>query len=402
MSFMEDARWFHGPGGPSGAPRKPGRVTLVGAGPGDPELLTLKAAKALRFARLVLYDHLVSPEVLRHVAEDADLVYVGKQSARHTLSQEAIIDLMLRLARNGRSLVRLKGGDGYIFGRGGEEAQALAASGIDFEVIPGITAAQGAAASAGIPLTHRDHAATLVFATGHLRDGQEAGLDWELLARPRQTVVIYMGVAALAQICEQLVAHGLPASTPAAIVERATLPTQRCIVGTLQSLPQCARDQGVQTPALIVVGEVVSLHAQLQPAAPVLAPLMGMPWPALSEAVGARSAQRPEPAAGRHSGKRGGGPALPPQAVRLMARSDQAARSLPSCSVKCAPCPRTSCSPGVDQSPPAPTMSAWMPGRCASIACASAAPLTMAAAPRPLTSPTPAATRATPCRPVVG
>lgn len=279
MSFMEDARWFHGPGGPSGAPRKPGRVTLVGAGPGDPELLTLKAAKALRFARLVLYDHLVSPEVLRHVAEDADLVYVGKQSARHTLSQEAIIDLMLRLARNGRSLVRLKGGDGYIFGRGGEEAQALAASGIDFEVIPGITAAQGAAASAGIPLTHRDHAATLVFATGHLRDGQEAGLDWKLLARPRQTVVIYMGVAALAQICEQLVAHGLPASTPAAIVERATLPTQRCIVGTLQSLPQCARDQGVQTPALIVVGEVVSLHAQLQPAAPVLAPLMGMPWP---------------------------------------------------------------------------------------------------------------------------
>lgn len=290
MNFTEDARWFQMPGTPGG-PRTPGRVTLVGAGPGDPDLLTLKAAKALHLARLVLYDHLVSPEVLRHVAEDADLVYVGKQSSRHTLSQEAIIDLMLRLARNGRSLVRLKGGDGYIFGRGGEEAQALAAAGIAFDVIPGITAAQGAAASAGIPLTHRDHAATLVFATGHLREGRgkgqaeaqgeglDGGLDWDLLARPRQTVVIYMGVANLRVICEQLIAHGLEASTPAAIVERATLPTQRCTVGTLQTLPAQALAQGVEAPALIVVGQVVALHAQLQREAPLPQPLHAWPWP---------------------------------------------------------------------------------------------------------------------------
>lgn len=282
MSFMEDARWFQAPG-PLGEPRKPGRVTLVGAGPGDPELLTLKAAKALRMARLVLYDHLVSPEVLRHVAEDADLVYVGKQSSRHTLSQEAIIDLMLRLAKNGRSLVRLKGGDGYIFGRGGEEAQALASAGIAFEVIPGITAAQGAAASAGIPLTHRDHAATLVFATGHLRDGQEAALDWSLLARPRQTVVIYMGVANLQLICDQLIAHGLDATTPAAIVERATLPSQRSIVGMLRTLPEQARLLGVEAPALIIVGKVVALHEELQQKEPLLQPLVGMPWPLFVE-----------------------------------------------------------------------------------------------------------------------
>ncbi|MDL2337813.1 MAG: uroporphyrinogen-III C-methyltransferase, partial [Pseudomonadota bacterium] len=180
------------------------KVTLVGAGPGDPELLTLKAAKALRAASLVMYDHLVGKEVLDLVPRCADRIYVGKESGHHTLTQDGIIELMVRLARSGRPVLRLKGGDPYIFGRGGEEVQALAAHGIPFEVIPGISAAQGAAACAGIPLTHRDHAGALVFVTGHLRsqgDERVVDLDWPMLARPGQTVVIYMGVGTLPVIC---------------------------------------------------------------------------------------------------------------------------------------------------------------------------------------------------------
>lgn len=254
-----------------------GHVTLVGAGPGDPDLLTRKAYRALQSATLVLYDHLVGPAVLDCIAPGAERIYVGKESSRHTLPQEQIIELMVRLAQSGRSLVRLKGGDGYIFGRGGEEVQALAQAGIGFDVVPGITAAQGAGASVGIPLTHRDHACTLVFATGHLREDRTVGLDWELLARPRQTVVIYMGVGALPAICSQLIAHGLPADTPAAVVENATLPNERCLAATLATLPALAVAEKVQPPALIMVGQVVQLHAllarpgialQAQPAAP--------------------------------------------------------------------------------------------------------------------------------------
>lgn len=244
----------------------PGTVTLAGAGPGDPELLTVKAVKALQAARLVLYDHLVSPAVLEYLSPDAERIYVGKESSRHTLPQESIIELMVQLARSGRSLLRLKGGDGYIFGRGGEEAQALAAQGIPFSVIPGLTAAQGAAASVGIPLTHRDHAASLVLATGHLRDGQGLDMDWAMLARPRQTVVLYMGVNNLPEICRQLTAHGLPGDTPAALVEKATLPDERCITGTLADLPSLALRHQVRPPALIMIGSVVSVRAQLMPA----------------------------------------------------------------------------------------------------------------------------------------
>lgn len=245
---------------------RPARVTLVGAGPGDPELLTVKAAHALRGASLVLYDHLVSKAVLGLVPAEADLVYVGKESGHHTLPQEGIIELMVRLAKSGRRLVRLKGGDPYIFGRGGEEAQALAAAGIPFDVIPGISAAQGASAASGIPLTHRDHAESLVYATGHLRgegDSRSVDLDWTLLSRPRQTVVIYMGVGTLPVISAQLQAHGLSGDTPAAIIERATLPDQRVVVGTLERLPEIARAHDVRTPALIVIGTVVSLQATL-------------------------------------------------------------------------------------------------------------------------------------------
>ncbi|MEO8123632.1 MAG: uroporphyrinogen-III C-methyltransferase [Burkholderiales bacterium] len=264
MTTLDETRYFS-PLEPE-ANGLPARVTLVGAGPGDPELLTLKAARALAAARLVLYDKLVSKEVLKLVNPQADLIYVGKQSGHHVLTQDGIIELMVRLAKSGRSVLRLKGGDPYIFGRGGEEAQALAAAGIAFDVIPGISAAQGMAAYAGIPLTHRDHATQVVFVTGHLRDERgERGLelDWPSLARPHQTVVIYMGVATLPIVCERLVLHGLPADTPAAVIENVTLPTQRTVAGTLSTLPTLARVHAVRAPALVVVGGVVSLHAEL-------------------------------------------------------------------------------------------------------------------------------------------
>lgn len=268
MSVIDEPLRFE----PATAPAAPApaKVTLVGAGPGDPDLLTVRAARALQQATLVLHDHLVADEVLALAPAGAQRIYVGKESGAHTLSQPAIIALMLRLARSGRPVLRLKGGDPYIFGRGGEEAQALAAAGIPFEVVPGISAAQGAAAMAGMPLTHRDHADAVVFATGHLRqdrggDGcaDAVGLDWDRLARPHQTVVVYMGVGALPVICRELVAHGLPAGTPAATVERATRPDQRTVTGTLATLPMLARLHGVQAPALIIVGGVVSLHAVL-------------------------------------------------------------------------------------------------------------------------------------------
>ena len=230
-----------------------GHVTLVGAGPGDAELLTVKAARALQSATLVLVDQLVSPEVLALLPASAERIAVGKVASHHTLPQEEITQLMLRLARSGRSLLRLKGGDGFIFGRGGEEAQALAEAGIPFSVIPGISAAQGAAASVGIPLTHRDHAATLIFTTGHLR-GDSGGhrqldLDW--------------ATGGLPIICAQLIAHGLPAHTPAAVVENATRANERCIPGPVASLPTQALAHDVQAPALIIIGEVVSLRAVL-------------------------------------------------------------------------------------------------------------------------------------------
>lgn len=267
MSFMHPPPWLKPVQGvPHLLQLLPGKVSLVGAGPGDPELLTVKAARVLHEARLVLYDHLVGDQVLALLPSDAERIYVGKESSCHSLSQEGIIDLMCQLARSGRSLVRLKGGDCYVFGRGGEEAVALAQAGIPFEVVPGITAAQGAGAYAGIPLTHRDHAGTLVLATGHLRDDAQVGLDWSLLARPRQTVVFYMGVATLSTICTQLIVHGMAAETPAAIVERATMPEQRCLVGTLASLPDLAANHAVKAPALIIVGEVVSLQGVLSQA----------------------------------------------------------------------------------------------------------------------------------------
>lgn len=245
-------------------PSQWGRVALVGAGPGDAELLTVKAARVLAQAKLVLYDNLVSDEVLRLIPDDAERIYVGKQSSNHSLPQDAIIELMIQLARSGRSLVRLKGGDPYIFGRGGEEAEELAQAGIACDTVPGISAAQGAAAAVGIPLTHRDHAGMLVLATGHLQgEGAErsVALDWAALARPRQTVVIYMGMATLSTICCKLVEHGLSPDTPAALVQHATRAQQRCVVGSVATLPALQVAHAVESPALIVIGNTVSLQA---------------------------------------------------------------------------------------------------------------------------------------------
>lgn len=241
-----------------------GHVALVGAGPGDPELLTLRAARLIGQARVLVVDHLVSDGVLELARPGAELIYVGKESGHHTLPQEEINALLVRLGREGRQVVRLKGGDPYIFGRGGEEVEALLEAGISFEVVPGITAACGASAYAGIPLTHRDHARSVVFATGHRRAGQDA-LDWSVLARPQQTAVIYMGVGQLAAHCAALIDHGRGAATPAALVENATSPRQRVVTGTLETLPAIAAQAGIRPPALLIVGEVVSLAGRLQP-----------------------------------------------------------------------------------------------------------------------------------------
>ena len=239
-----------------------GVVYLVGAGPGDPDLLTVRAARVMRRVDAVVYDYLVSEAVLALVDPRAERIYAGKRQGCHALSQDEINALLVALARRGKRVLRLKGGDPFIFGRGGEECEFLFAHGVPFEVVPGVTSASGASCYAGIPLTHRDCARAVVFATGHLKDGT-ADLDWEALARPRQTVVIYMGVTRLAEICRELVAHGASPSLPAAVIERATTDRQRVVTGTLATLPGEAARAGVQPPALIVIGEVVALRAHL-------------------------------------------------------------------------------------------------------------------------------------------
>jgi uroporphyrin-III C-methyltransferase/precorrin-2 dehydrogenase/sirohydrochlorin ferrochelatase len=237
-------------------------VWLVGAGPGDPELLTLKAARVIARADVVVHDHLVAPEILARIPARAQRIYAGKERDRHTMKQEQINGLLVRLARQGKRVVRLKGGDPFIFGRGGEEALALARAGIACEVIPGITAATGVAAAVGIPLTHRDLAQACVLVTGSRRKGAP-DLDWKGLARPGQTIVVYMGLVGLARVSRELIAHGLAPRTPAAIIQQGTMKSQRVVEGTLAALPNLATQARLHAPTLIVIGKVVRLRRSL-------------------------------------------------------------------------------------------------------------------------------------------
>lgn len=242
-----------------GQPLAAGQVSLVGGGPGDPELLTLRAVRRIMEAEVVLYDNLVGPEVLALINPAAEKHYVGKKAAKHALPQEEVNDWLVRLAKAGKRVVRLKGGDPFIFGRGGEEMETLLAAGVPVEIVPGITAATGCAAFAGIPLTHRDWAQSVTFATGHLKSGL-SDLDWAGLARPQQTVVFYMGVSAAASIAEALVAHGRSAETPVAVIYHGTRPDQKVLVATLETLAEMINAEGLKPPALLIVGEVVRLY----------------------------------------------------------------------------------------------------------------------------------------------
>lgn len=240
-----------------------GEVYLVGAGPGDPDLLTFRALRLMQQADVVVYDRLVSKQVLELVRRDAEKLYAGKERDNHAIPQEDINQLLVRLAKEGKRVLRLKGGDPFIFGRGGEEIATLAAEGIPFQVVPGITAAAGCAAYSGIPLTHRDYSQAVVFVTGHLQDGS-VNLNWKALAQPNQTVVFYMGLHGVPAICAGLTSHGMPSTTPVALIQQGTTPNQRVFVSTLKDLPELVNKENIKAPTLIIVGEVVHLHETLR------------------------------------------------------------------------------------------------------------------------------------------
>jgi uroporphyrin-III C-methyltransferase/precorrin-2 dehydrogenase/sirohydrochlorin ferrochelatase len=246
-----------------GQAQNAGEVYLVGAGPGDPDLLTFRALRLMQQADVVVYDRLVSQPVLDLCRRDADMLYVGKARSDHALPQEGINELLVRLAQEGKRVCRLKGGDPFIFGRGGEEIEELAAAGIPFQVVPGITAASGCAAYAGIPLTHRDYAQSVRFVTGHLKAGAPE-LPWAELIHERQTLVLYMGLVGLEHICEQLIGHGMSPDMPVALVSHGTTPAQRVVTGTLDDIAAKVVHSGIHAPTLTIIGRVVSLHESLQ------------------------------------------------------------------------------------------------------------------------------------------
>lgn len=248
---------------PQPATTAAGQVSLVGAGPGDPDLLTIRALSTIRNADVVVYDRLVSEPVLALCSANTKLIYAGKAKSRHTLPQESINRLLVDLASQYRHVVRLKGGDPFIFGRGGEEIETLAERQVKFQVVPGITAAAGCAAFAGIPLTHRDHAQSCVFVTGHLQDGK-INLNWGELVDPTQTVVVYMGLTGLATICASLMENGRDPDTPAALIEQGTTPAQRVFSSTLRRLPAVIERSSVVAPTLLIIGGVVNLRSKLQ------------------------------------------------------------------------------------------------------------------------------------------
>ena len=239
-----------------------GEVYLVGGGPGDPDLLTFRALRLMQQCDVCVYDKLVSPEVMELVRRDAELIYVGKSRDQHTLPQEEINELLARLALQGKRVLRLKGGDPFIFGRGGEEIETLMEHGVPFQVVPGITAANGVSSYAGIPLTHRDYAQACLFITGHLKDGT-LDLDWVAMSRPRQTVVVYMGLVGLAEICQQLIAHGVSPDMPAAVIQQGTTQRQRVVAATLKDLAEKVGAAEMKPPCLTIIGEVVQLREKL-------------------------------------------------------------------------------------------------------------------------------------------
>lgn len=239
-----------------------GEVYLVGAGPGDPDLLTFRALRLLQQADVIVYDRLVSEEILDMARRDADLVYVGKERDKHTLPQDDINQLLARVAKSGKRVLRLKGGDPFIFGRGGEEIETLMQEGVNFQIVPGITAAAGAASYAGIPLTHRNYAQSVTFVTGHLKDGS-MNLNWEALAHENQTLVVYMGLLGVKTLCSKLIEHGLSEKMPIALVQKATTRQQKVLIGTLKSMPDLVDKTMIKPPTLIIVGEVVNLHEKL-------------------------------------------------------------------------------------------------------------------------------------------